>query len=242
MKNIALLNYHIFCDELSSILTIDKSKIIINTINAHSYIVAKKDNKFKLALKNSDILLPDCVGIVFASKILNNRKIKQITGPDLFYYMLEYCNKNKMKCFFLGSTTETLLKIKKKINNDYSNIAVDYYSPPFKIEFSKEDNEKMISAINKFNPQVLFIGMTAPKQEKWVYDNKDMINAKYICSVGAAFDFYCGNKKFPGKVWRQLGLIWLFRFIQEPKRLLYRNIISLPSFAIEVLINKIFKK
>jgi N-acetylglucosaminyldiphosphoundecaprenol N-acetyl-beta-D-mannosaminyltransferase len=241
IKTIECLGYQIFADNFSAILTFEKNKVIINTINAHSYIIAKKDQYFKTALMQSEVLLPDGVGITTASKLLNHQTIEQLTGPDLLMFFLKYCNEKHKKCFFLGSTIETLERIKTKLSLEYSNITIDNFSPPYKTQFSTEDSLKMIDAINSFNPDVLFVGMTAPKQEKWVYEFRERINAKYLCSVGAAFDFYCGNKKMPGSFWRKLGLIWLFRFLQEPKRLLYRNLVTQPAFLLEVIFRKIFK-
>jgi N-acetylglucosaminyldiphosphoundecaprenol N-acetyl-beta-D-mannosaminyltransferase len=98
----------------------------------------------------------------------------------------------------------------------------------------------MISAINNFAPDILFVGMTAPKQEKWVYLNKSQINAKIICSIGAVFDFYSGNIKRPNQFWINLGLEWLIRFLKEPRRLFNRNFISTPLFLFYVLKAKLF--
>ena len=105
-----------------------------------------------------------------------------------------------------------------------------------------KDSNDMTSAVNMTKPDVLFVGMTAPKQEKWVYKNKDSLKVKTICSIGAVFDFYSGNVKRPSSLWISLGLEWLPRFIKEPKRLFRRNMISTPKFIFLVLMSKIFKK
>ena len=95
-----------------------------------------------------------------------------------------------------------------------------------------------MASINSFQPDVLFVGMTAPKQEKWVYQFKNQLNVKVIASVGAVFDFYAGMIKRPGKFWISLGLEWLPRFFREPKRLWRRNLISTPSFICIVIREK----
>ena len=139
----------------------------------------------------------------------------------------------------MGSSQETLLKIKNRLINEYPNCIVNFYSPPYRTYFSKEENVKIISAINNFGPDILFVGMTAPKQEKWVYLCKSQINAKIICSIGAVFDFYAGNIKRPNQFWINLGLEWFIRFLKEPKRLFKRNFISTPLFLFYVLKSKL---
>ena len=97
----------------------------------------------------------------------------------------------------------------------------------------------MVEAVNNFKPQILFVGMTAPKQEKWVYTHKSQLDAKIICSIGAVFDFYAGTVKRPGKFWIQLGLEWFPRLLREPKRLWRRNFVSTPLFLWDVCLEKI---
>ncbi|MFK7833717.1 MAG: WecB/TagA/CpsF family glycosyltransferase [Winogradskyella sp.] len=232
-----LLGYNILNQPLASIDY--KSIKIINTINPHSYCMAKKDALFMEALKDSDILLPDGIGIVMAERVLNGNRIKKIAGYQLFTFLMEKINKESGSCFFLGASEATLTKIKIKINIDFPNVKVESYSPPYKSEFSEEDSKRMCARVNAFKPNVLFVGMTAPKQEKWVHLNKHRISADLVCSIGAVFDFYAGNIKRSSPFWVNLGLEWLPRFAREPIRLARRNLISTPSFILEVFSRKI---
>ena len=109
------------------------------------------------------------------------------------------------------------------MNHDFPNIKVTTHSPPFKPEFSEEDNRQMIEAINQASPDVLWVGMTAPKQEKWIYQNKDKLNVKFIGAIGAVFDFYAGTVKRSSPWFQKHGLEWLPRLLQEPRLLWYRN-------------------
>ena len=119
---------------------------------------------------------------------------------------------------------------------DFPNIqVVGVYAPLYKDEFTVEDNEKMIAAINAVNPDVLWVGMTAPKQEKWIYQNKKQLEVKFIGAIGAVFDFYAGNIKRSHPFFQKLGLEWLPRLLQEPRRLWRRNFISNPKFMLRVL-------
>ncbi|TMM58209.1 WecB/TagA/CpsF family glycosyltransferase [Maribacter algarum] len=199
-------------------------KTLISTINQYSYCIAEKDSDFKKSLKESEVLLPDGIGIVMATKFLYGKKIKKIAGADIHQFLLEKLNNENGSCFYLGSSDTTLMKISKRIKSEYPNIRVDTYSPPFKPVFTEKDNDEIFNVVNQFKPDVLFVGMTAPKQEKWSYENKNALDAKVICSIGAVFDFYAGTVKRPKKIWIDLGLEWLGRLFKEPKRMWKRYI------------------
>ena len=218
-----LNRYSIYNDSLNRL---EDRQLLITTINAHSYNVAQTDEEFNEALMNSDILIPDGVSIVWASRFLTGKKISKIAGADLFYYEMERLNEMKGKCFFLGSTEQTLSKIKMRVSHEYPNISVDTFSPPYKPSFSETDNAEMISRINDFNPDVLFVGLTAPKQEKWAYSNKGFLDVGHICCIGAVFDFYAGNITRAPRWMINSGLEWFYRLVIEPKRLWKRYLIG----------------
>ncbi|WP_111682121.1 WecB/TagA/CpsF family glycosyltransferase [Winogradskyella tangerina] len=223
-------------------LSINDQKQIVNTINPHSYCISRKDELFNEALHHSDYLLPDGVGIVLASKFLKGKSIKKIAGYDVFLHLMQILNENNGSCFFLGASEKTLEMIKAKASKEYPNITLNTYSPPYKPSFTQEDSAKMCAMVNQHKPDVLFVGMTAPKQEKWVYSFKQNLDAKVICSIGAVFDFYAGNVKRPNKIWIKMGLEWLPRFLKEPRRLAERNLVSTPKFIFEMLSYKLFNK
>lgn len=216
-STIFCLGYSVYIGNLSDIF--NSEKVIINTLNQYSYCIAEGDPHFKKSLNNADILLPDGIGIVKAAKFLYGKKIKKIAGADLHRYVLKELNKKRGTCFYLGSSQETLDKIERRISKEFSGIKFAKYSPPFKSAFSVEDNRAIIDAVNLVKPDVLFVGMTAPKQEKWVESQKELLNVKMICSIGAVFDFYAGTKKRPSKVWIKFGLEWLGRLVKEPGRM-----------------------
>jgi N-acetylglucosaminyldiphosphoundecaprenol N-acetyl-beta-D-mannosaminyltransferase len=227
------LAYPIFTSTLEQLPV--KNKTVINTINLYTYVVAEKDSVFRDALMNTDVLLPDGIGIVGASLFLSGRKIKKIAGADMHIHLLERLNKEGGSCFYLGSSEKTLLKIKEKLALEYPGIRAGFYSPPFKPHFSEADNADMIDAVNRFEPDILFVGLTAPKQEKWVHEHKDQVNAKIICSIGAAFDFYAGTINRPGKIWIDLGLEWMVRLFKEPRRMWKRTLYCGPIFFYSIV-------
>ena len=238
MKTISCLGYSVH-PEKNIPESFRAKKMVINTINPHCYCEAKKDNLYSQALHDSDLLLPDGIGYVLAIRVLNGIKTNRFPGFDLHTLLLQKINNRGGKVFYMGSSTLTLEKIEEKIKLEYPNVQVASYSPPFKKNFSTEENNQIINAINEFSPDVLFVGMTAPKQEKWVHRHKDSINAGIIASVGAVFDFYANTVKRPGKFWQSNGLEWLPRLLRQPIRLWRRNFISAPVFIWDVFLTKI---
>ncbi|NJB35399.1 WecB/TagA/CpsF family glycosyltransferase [Croceivirga sp. JEA036] len=224
-----VLGFKVYDASLNDILPI--RKLVINTVNQYSYCVAQKDPVFHKALTASDVLLPDGVGITLAARLHQGRIVQKIAGADLHAFALKHLQKNAGSCFYLGASPETLQKITAKVAKEYPRVKVGSYSPPYKPQFSEAESQAMINAVNAFEPDVLFIGMTAPKQEKWSYEFKDQLQAGYICAIGAVFDFYAGTVSRPGKVWQQLGLEWLGRLLKEPKRMFHRYITNGLVFA-----------
>lgn len=219
-------------------------KLLINTINAHSYNTALKDELFQRALINGDVLIPDGVSIVKACKWLNakSQPKERIAGWDLFAFEMDKLNKKGGKCFFMGSSEKVLSLIRKRASVDYPNIVVETYSPPYKPEFSEEDNKAIIEAINRADPDLLWIGMTAPKQEKWTYSHWNELNIHcHVGTIGAVFDFFAGTVERAPIWWQEHGLEWAYRLIKEPKRMWRRYIIGNSLFLWNISKEKISK-
>ena len=208
---------------------IPQGKVLINTINAHSYNTAQKDALFAEALKNGDYLIPDGASIVKACrwiKAKSNPK-ERIAGWDLFEFEMERLNKAGGTCFFMGSSEKVLALIRRRAADVYPNIIVKTYSPPYKPEFSEADNKAIIDAINECRPDLLWIGMTAPKQEKWVYSHWDELEIRCHCgTIGAVFDFFAGTSRRAPLWWQRHSLEWLYRLLKEPRRMWRRYIIG----------------
>lgn len=227
-------------DELARI---PEGKTLINTIYAYSYVVAQKDNYFAEALTNCDYLMPDGAGIVKACRWIGAecRPKERIAGWDLFEFEMSRLNSKMKECgnegmkkgnvMFLGSSEKVLSLIRERAAKDYPYLEVVTYSPPYKQEFSDEDNRAMIHAINDAAPDLLWIGMTAPKQEKWTYRHWQELDIHCHCgTIGAVFDFYAGTVKRAPLWWQQHSLEWLFRLLMEPRRMWQRYIIGNMKF------------
>ena len=222
---------------------IPEGKVLINTINAHSYNVAQKDDAFAMALRNGDYLIPDGASIIKACHMLKakSQPKERIAGWDLFEFEMTFLNSKMQECknermnkgrvMFMGSSEKVLTLIRERVAVDYPNLEVVTYSPPYKPEFSDEDNQTMIQAINDAAPDLLWIGMTAPKQEKWTYQHWDELNIHCHCgTVGAVFDFYAGTVKRAPLWWQRNSMEWLHRLIMEPRRMWRRYIIGAVKF------------
>lgn len=219
----------------SELNRIPVGKILINTINAHSYNTAQEDEAFAEALSGGDYLIPDGAGIVKACRWLKakSQPEERIAGWDLFSSEMNRLERKseKRKVMFLGSSEKVLALIRERAAVDYPHLEVITYSPPFKPEFSDEDNLAMIGAINHADPDLLWIGMTAPKQEKWAYRHWDELNIHCHCgTIGAVFDFYAGTIKRAPLWWQMHSLEWLYRLIKEPRRMWRRYIIGAAKF------------
>ena len=208
---------------------IPQGKVLINTINAHSYNTAQKDALFAEALKNGDYLIPDGASIVKACRWIKAKSIpkERIAGWDLFEFEMERLNKAGGTCFFMGSSEKVLALIRRRAADVYPNITVKTYSPPYKPEFSEADNKAIIDAINECRPDLLWIGMTAPKQEKWVYSHWNELDIRCHCgTIGAVFDFFAGTSRRAPLWWQRHSLEWLYRLLKEPRRMWRRYIIG----------------
>lgn len=209
--------------------------------NPHSLEVARADAKFEAAMREATHLVPDGSGIVFASMILGGRLRERITGSDVFLGLSRVLNrKGGYSYFFLGSTEENLEAIRSRMSWEFPNIHVSgYLSPAYKSEFTAEEESAMVEAINRAQPDVLWVGMTAPKQEKWIHRNRERLQVRFIGPIGAVFDFYTGRIKRSHPVFQKLGLEWLPRFAREPRRLWRRNLVSTPRFIGRVFLKRI---
>lgn len=232
-----LKSFHIYNQSLN--LLNPQSKLLISTINAHSYNMTHIDALYCKSLMKSDVLIPDGISVVWAIRWLTGQKLKKIAGADLFFYEMKRLQQNGGKCFFLGSTETILKSIKEKVSVEFPRILVQTYSPPFKPEFNKDENKIMVQVINAFQPDVLMIGMTAPKQEKWAFQHVEQLKVGHICCIGAVFDFYSGTFSRAPKWMIKLGFEWFYRLVKEPKRMWRRYLIGNIVFVGHVIKEKL---
>ena len=292
----------------AELAALPEGKLLINTINAHSYNTARKDELFAEALTNGDVLIPDGVSIVKACRWIKAKSLpkERIAGWDLFEFemnKLEECGMKNVECgvsgeecgmnnssldnsssasadhscsgkrlyepsaklkilaqasvstsraqnskfrerpltvMFMGSSQKVLDLIVKKAAEVYPHLKIVTYSPPYKPEFSEEDNKAIVEAINVADPDLLWIGMTAPKQEKWTYSHWEELDIHcHVGTIGAVFDFFAGTVERAPIWWQRHGLEWLYRLLKEPKRMWRRYIIGNTLFLWNMLKEKV---
>ena len=225
---------------------IPEGKVLINTINAHSYNVAQNDELFAQALTGGDYLIPDGASIVKACKWLKGKSqpTERIAGWDLFVFEMKrvaggLLPGKKSKVMFMGSSERVLQLIRERASADYPQLDIVTFSPPYKPEFTVDDNSAIISAINTADPDLLWIGMTAPKQEKWTFQHwKELDIHCHVGTIGAVFDFYAGTAQRAPFWWQRHSLEWLYRLLKEPRRMWRRYVIGNPLFLWNVLSEK----
>lgn len=222
----------------SDIAQIPPGKVLINTINAHTYNIAQTDKLLADSLSKCDYLLADGVSIVVACKLLRrkNNPEQRCPGWDLFEIEMEKLNQTGGKVMFVGSTEKVLSLIREKAKTVYPNLEVVTYSPPFKPELSPEDSALTVEAINAANPDLLWVGMTAPKQEKWLYSHWHELNIHcHAGSIGAVFDFFAGTAPRAPWSWQKHGFEWLFRLLHNPRRMWRRYLVGNPLFVWNII-------
>jgi len=232
MANVHLLGFEISNQLASSIIDdhLNASSVsVINTINAHSYNVQRCDPVFSCALKNSTVLLPDGSGITFAARLLNH-SVQKLSGFDFFIELMHKLDQKSGKVFFLGSTDHVLEKIIERCSVEFLNIEIRVLSPHYQESFGSQDTALFANKVNDFMPDVLFLGLTAPKQEKLAEGLRSKISASMIVSVGAVFDFYAQTKRRPHRVLLTFHLEWLGRLVGDPRRIYKRVFVSMPIF------------
>jgi N-acetylglucosaminyldiphosphoundecaprenol N-acetyl-beta-D-mannosaminyltransferase len=144
--------------------------------------------------------------------------------------------RGKKRVMFMGSSEKVLALIKERAAVDYPNVEVVTYSPPYKPEFTDEENAEMVRAINEAKPDLLWIGMTAPKQEKWTYKHWGELDIDcHVGTIGAVFDFYAGTMKRAPLWWQEHSLEWLYRLLKEPKRMWRRYLVGNALFLWNVI-------
>jgi len=205
--------------------------------NPHSLVVAAADPPFAAALRNADILLPDGAGIVLAARLLGRPPLRRVAGMDFFLAMNAQAEaRGGLRYFFLGASEAVLDLIAARLARENPRITVcGTYAPPFTAAFSEADSAAMVAAVNAAKPDVLWVGMTAPKQETWIEAHRGALRVPVIGAIGAVFDFYAGTRKRAPQWVCDLGLEWLPRLLREPGRLWRRNVISTPVFLARVL-------
>jgi exopolysaccharide biosynthesis WecB/TagA/CpsF family protein len=219
----------------------DKAKSVTFT-NAHVIVESHWNKGFKAQLEQATLIVPDGVPVAWVLKNLQPSKselIDRYSGPDLMMDTLKKAADKKH--VFLGSSPTVLEAIRKRLETEYNISNATFYSPPFEQVFSEEEKVKQINIVNDAQADFIWVGLGAPKQEKYVIEMSQRPGARGTwLAVGAAFDFFAGSKKRAPKFVQDVGLEWAFRMFSEPKRLASRYLKTNPIF-IKLALKEILK-
>lgn len=189
--------------------------------NVHTTVMSYEDENYKKIQNTAVLRLPDGGPLSSVQRKRGYSEAERVTGPDLMKRMFEESDTHHLKHFFYGSTPETLETLEKKLKEKYPKLDIaGKYSPPFRALTEKEDSE-IIKMINDSKADIVWIGLGAPKQEKWMFEHNDKVSGLMI-GVGAGFDYHAGNIKRAPKWMQKCNLEWLYRLLQDPKRLFKR--------------------
>ena len=198
----------------------------------HGVSEAHREPSFKQVLNSADMVVPDGMPIVWLGRYHGYPLKRRVYGPEL---MQSFCQATcaKYRHFFYGGIPTVSAMLAKMLQQKYGINVAGSYSPPFRV-LPKDEDQEIISLINATKPDVLWIGLSTPKQERWIYEHRSGLRVPVVIGVGAAFDFNSGRVRQAPHWMREHGLEWLFRLIQEPRRLWRRYLIRGPEFALNV--------
>lgn len=195
----------------------------------HMVMESHDDPEFAAKVNSADLIITDGVPIVWMQKLQGAKAATRVRANDLMIALCDYAERNNLKVGFYGGRPKVVDEILKKAEKDFPNLQISYaYSPPFR-PLTEAEDERITSEINDSGAQILFVGLGCPKQENWMAEHKDKLKAVML-GVGASFDFYAGMVRESPEWMGKVGLEWLFRLAQEPKRLWRRYLILNPRF------------
>jgi len=212
--------------------------------NVHMTIEAFRDKQFQEKVNNADLVLPDGKPIASASRLLHHKKQERISGMDFIPAILKRAADAKLSVFIYGSTNEVIQAMNEKIKLNYPNINLaGAISPPFR-QLSDEEINNDVEKMNQSGANLILVSLGCPKQEKWMAENSQKINA-VLLGIGGALPVVAGIQKRAPKWMQNMALEWFYRLIQQPRRLFSRYLYTNSYFLFLLTkewIKTIFKK
>ena len=199
----------------------------------HALMMAQDDPDTRAALAGSTLVVPDGMPLVWAANLLGEQLEDRVYGPELMLRYSERCVERGHRVWLYGGRDQgSLVQLALSMRRRYPGIQiVGGYSPPFR-QLTGEEEDALVSQINSARPDVLWVGIGVPKQEKWMARMRDRLDVPVMCGVGAAFDFHAGRISMAPPWMQDRGLEWIYRIAQEPRRLLPRYLYTNPRFVI----------
>lgn len=213
-------------DVIKSLITQNKNSYVV-TPNVDHIVQLEKDKELAMVYKNADLILTDGTPLIWMSKWMKTPIKEKISGSDLFPKLCELSAKQGYKMFFLGAGPGVAARAAQNLQLRFQNLQViGTYSPPYKFEQNNSELQKIEEMIKNLKPDILVVGLGCPKQEKFIFHNKERLGVPLSLGLGASLDFEAGRIKRAPKWMSNIGIEWLYRIIQDPKRLWKRYLVD----------------
>lgn len=209
-------------------ILLKKEKQFIVTANPEIVMYAQKDDHYKQILRSANIVIPDGIGIIIASKMLGTPLKERIAGFDFMQKLLHVANNHRMRIFLLGAREDVVRQTKENIQKQFPNIQIVGFRNGY---FDIKDSS-VLKMVQETKPDLVFVALGFPKQERWIYEHLDQFSSGVFLGVGGSFDVISGKVKRAPKLWRKMNLEWLYRLIQQPSR--WKRMTALPKFLFEI--------
>lgn len=207
---------------------VDKGYVTVN--NVHTMMEGYWNSSYQTIINDAFLSIPDGKPLEIVGKLKGNHKISRLFGPSVMENFIDWGRKDNISHFFFGSSESTLLKLKSAIEIKYPGTIISgMVSPPYK-PIENWHNEDFIQMINVAKPDFIWVGLGAPKQEYWMYNQLSKIDNGILFGIGAGFDYLAGNTRHAPQWMKKFALEWLYRLFQEPSRLWERYLTTIPQF------------
>ena len=238
--NVAITNMSAITEYLLENISILKGEYITLS-NVHTTVLAHENMNYRMIQNKAFLALPDGSPLSYVQRLRGYQDARQTAGPDLMDRMWKLTETTNISHYFYGGSPEAVDSLRKNLKNKYPNLKIaGMESPPFR-KLTEDEDLAAIKRINESGADIVWVGLGAPKQEQWMYDHKGKVNA-LMFGVGAGFDFHAGTVKRAPKWMREHYLEWLYRLIQDPKRLWKRYIETNVKFVAYLVGNALIGK
>ena len=208
----------------------------------HGVMESQRDEMLRRIHNSAGLVTPDGMPLVWLSRMKGFRHVERVYGPDLMLACCERSIAKGYRHFFYGGAEGVPERLAARLRERFPGLSVaGGYSPPFR-PLSTEEDDALIRRIDETNPDIVWVGLSTPKQERWMYEHVGRLRAPVVIGVGAAFDFHAGLKRQAPRWMQRSGLEWFFRLVTEPRRLWRRYLINNPLFVWNILLQTVDAK
>ena len=221
--------------EVVSVWVRRKLHAYVCVTGAHGIVESARNKQVCVAHRRAGLIVPDGMPLVWTGRMMGFHRTERIYGPDLLLALCARAEVKKWSIFLYGTSSQTLDSLSRRLTIRFPSLRiVGQYAPPFR-SLTRQEDYDVTRRINTSRAEIVFVGLSTPKQELWMQNHTKKLHANALVGVGAAFDFIAGTKKQAPRWIQRAGLEWLFRFFQEPRRLWYRSVVMNAQFVLLIV-------